>query len=73
MVKVRDSLVRGEREKSTLDIRPKDMLISLLSSAVAATGVLENQLIFVRNLAPALGRTHGSPSQINEILASPVK
>ena len=56
--------------QATPDTRPKDMLTLHHLSHVFAIGPLENQLIFVRNLAHALGRMSGCQNQINETVTS---
>ena len=63
--------VKEKRVKFIQGIRQPDMLTNRLNSPVDAIGSLASQLIFVKNLEPALGRTSGYQNLINEIQASP--
>ena len=63
--------VKEKRGKFIQGIRQPDMLTNRLNSPVDAIGSLASQLIFVKNLEPALGRTSGYQNLINEIQASP--
>ena len=65
--------VKEKRVKFIQGIRQPDMLTNPLNSPVDVIGSLASQLIFVRSLEPALGRTSGYQNLINEIQASPQK
>ena len=71
--KVKAGEARTRKVRCTPDTRRPGMLTNPLSSPVDAIGDSESLLIFVKSQGLAHGKMCGSPSQINEIQASPVK